>query len=212
LGSLVAEVESARDGSDSEHRELAFIRLYQALHGAGADYDQKESERFRVRDGISCLPGGLLPLFLSDLLLDHRGVAADLGCGNGLQGLLLQCLSPHKKTVQIELSGALIATGRLYQEVLGLPQGRIEWRHTDIVDTGLKGVDLVYMYRPVQPIGQGLEVYQEISRKLSKLFPPVIVVSLADCLNDFLGQDFSTTYQNEFLTVFSAAGQAPPVE
>jgi hypothetical protein len=202
-GSLFA-LREARDAGDMEKRETELLSLYLALHGAGSRYKKEEKDKFRASQGIECLPGGILPLVLSSCLIDRGSVVADLGCGNGLQGLLLQMLRPHQKTVQAELCGELISTGRLYQEILGLDTQSVKWFHGDISEVLLGGVDLVYMYRPVRPSKQGFEIYRKIAERISALPHAVRVISLADCLNGYLGDAFYILYQNDFLTVFSS--------
>ncbi|MFP4266354.1 MAG: hypothetical protein ACLFRC_11215, partial [Desulfonatronovibrionaceae bacterium] len=179
------------------------------LHGAGAGYRGEEREKINNRQGIECLPGGIVPLVLSSRLIGPQSVVADLGCGNGLQGLLLQSLQPHRRTIQAELSGSLISTGRLYQEVLGLKGDSVYWFHGDIFDLDLEGIDLIYLYRPVRPSGQGTGVYRRVAARLSTLSHAVSVVSMADCLKGFLGLDFCTLYQNYSLSIFTTAWRKP---
>jgi len=79
-------------------------------------------------------------------------VVVDLGAGNGLQGLLLQCLSPHRKTLQVELSSEMIRIGRLFQEALGISADRVEWIHDDIVNASIEAADIVYLYARHGPL------------------------------------------------------------
>ncbi len=201
----LTEIYAARQKCNIEDQELAVINLYLALHSAGAGYNPEEQQNFEASKGIQCLPGGILPLVLSCQLMDSHSVVADLGCGNGLQGLLLQTLIPHRKTIQVELSGSMLSMGKLYQKALDLDERIVEWRHGDICTADLSGVDLIYMYRPVRPTGPGAVFYRSLAEKLSSLQQPVTVISVADCLKDFLGKDFFTLYHNDYLTIFSSA-------
>ena len=196
---------SARHTGNTDKREDELLDLYLLLHGAGSEYEPEEMNSFRASQGIACLPGGILPLILCSWFINPWSTVSDLGCGNGLQGLLLQVLFPHRKTVQVELSGNLISTGKLYQHILGLDSEEISWFHKDIADMDLSDIDLIYMYRPVRPSGAGAEVYRKIAEQLSRLPHTVTIISMADCLNAFLGNEFSICYRNDFLTIFSSA-------
>ena len=131
-----------------------------------------------------------------------ESIVADLGAGNGLQGLLLQRICPHRKTLQIELSSELIRLGKIFQESLGISSDRIEWIHDDIVNVSIDTADFIYIYRPAKPIDRGRELYQSIARKLSAGNKPLIIFSVADCLAAFLDKRFSVFYTDGHLTCF----------
>lgn len=191
-----------REKGDLDSQEYALLCLYACLHRAGNIYSPFEIELFRKRNAYSCHPGGLSPLIFAEQFIKHDSVVADLGAGNGLQGLLLQCLYPHRKTLQIELSSELISMGRIFQKILGISDESIEWIHDDIVNVSLKDVDFIYLYRPVRPLEGGRDVYQIISKKLSAIDKPLIIFSVADCLAEFLDERFSVFYSDGHLTCF----------
>jgi hypothetical protein len=192
-----------REKGDSTSQEYALLYLYARVHSAGNTYSPSEKNLFKKRNAYSCHPGGLSPLILAEQFIKSESVVADLGAGNGLQGLLLQCLYPHRKTLQIELSSELIRVGRIFQTILGISDDRIEWVHDDIVNVSLEAVDFIYLYRPVRPIEGGREVYNAIAKKLALINKPLVVFSVADCLAEFLDERFSVFYSDGQLTCFS---------
>jgi 16S rRNA G527 N7-methylase RsmG len=192
-----------KENGDLTSQEYALLRLYARLHIAGSAYSQTEIELFKKRNAYSCHPGGLSPLILAEQFIKPGSVVADLGAGNGLQGLLLQCLYPHRRTLQIELSSKLIRVGRIFQNILGISNDRIEWVHDDIVNVSLDAVDFIYLYRPVRPLEGGKEVYNAIANKLALINKPLVVFSVADCLSEFLDERFSVFYSDGQLTCFS---------
>lgn len=197
----------AQEEGNVEEREFSVLELYRCLHSGGWTYDRGEKMALDSRKGHQCLPGGLLPLFMAGHFIAGESVFADLGAGNGLQGLLMQKLRPHRLTMQTELSAAMIEVGRLYRDVLGIDENRVRWVHGDIADAELDGVDLVYLYRPARPMGKGIELYHAISGALAGLTAPVTVISVADCLGRFLDRRFVSLYENEFLTIFTNVTQ-----
>ncbi len=192
-----------RENGDLTSQEYTLLYLYARLHSAGNIYSSSEKDLFKKRNAYSCHPGGLTPLILAEHFIRPESVVADLGAGNGLQGLLLQCLYPHRKTLQIELSSELIRVGRIFQKILGIPDDRIEWIHDDIINVSLESVDFIYLYRPVRPLEGGTEVYQAIANKLALINKPLIIFSVADCLAEFLDERFSIFYSDGQLTCFS---------
>ncbi len=185
-----------------EEREMALVELYLCLHAAGPGYSVEEEVLLAERIGVRCLPGGMMPLLLASRLIGPDSVFADLGAGNGLQGLLLQQLCPHRQTLQVELSAGMIDVGKKYQQALQIAPEKIIWQHGNIVDADLSGIDLVYLYRPARPMDQGNDLYRIIADKLAARKEPVIIVSLADCLARFLPDRFSVVYKNEFINIF----------
>lgn len=144
----------------------------------------------------------MLPLLMAAHLITPDSVCADLGAGNGLQGLLLQQLCPHRQTIQVELSGKMIEVGKLYQQALGLAPEKIAWQHGNIVDADLSAMDLIYLYRPARPLNEGNDLYRIIADKLTARTRPVTIISLADCLTRFLPERFARVYKSEFINIF----------
>ena len=184
-------------------QESLLVNLYSHLHTAGSLYSPSERMLLSRRDGYSCHAGGLSPLIKAGPFITPDSVVVDLGAGNGLQGLLLQCISPHRKTLQVELSSEMIRTGRLFQEALGIGADRVEWIHDDIVNVSIEAADIVYLYRPARTSLNGREFYRAIARKLASVPKPLMVFSIADCLGQFLDKRFSLFFTDGHLTCFS---------
>jgi hypothetical protein len=182
--------------------ETALLNLYELLHGVGSTYSSYEKTLLARRKGYACHPGGLSPLIKAVEFVKSDSVVADLGAGNGLQGLLLQRLCPHRKTIQVELSSEMIRVGRVFQVALDISADRVEWVHDDIVNAQIETADFIYTYLPVKPIGEGKEVYEAIAHKLGGMKRPLIVFSVADCLSKFLDGQFSVFYTDGHLTCF----------
>ena len=189
--------------ADPLTQESLLVNLYARLHTAGSLYSPSERTLLSRRDGYSCHAGGLAPLLKAESFIRPDSVVVDLGAGNGLQGLLLQSLSPHRKTLQVELSSEMIRTGRIFQEVLGISADRVEWIHDDIVNVSLETADIVYLYRPARSSPNGRELYRAIARKLASVPKPLTVFSIADCLGQFLDERFSLFFTDGHLTCFS---------
>lgn len=196
------DLRHALEGKESLSVEIALFRLYEQMHAAGSAYSLYEKTLLAKRKGYSCHPGGLSPLIKAVEFMRSDSVVADLGAGNGLQGLLLQCLYPHRKTIQVEISSEMIRVGRIFQRVLGIGADRVEWVREDILNAAIGEVDLVYTYLPAKPIEGGREVYEVIARKLGEVKKPLIVFSVADCLSKFLDGQFSIFYRDGHLTCF----------
>jgi hypothetical protein len=182
--------------------ESDLLNLYTRLHGAGSVYSPYERKLLTERKGYSCHPGGLSPLIKAVEFVRPGSIVADLGAGNGLQGLLLQCLSPHRKTIQIEISSEMIRIGKIFQKALGISDDRIEWIHDDIINVSIKTADFIYIYLPAKPLKGGKEVYKAIANKLSMMNRPLVIFSVADCLAKFLNGQFSIFYTDGHLTCF----------
>ena len=90
-------------GADDEIEER-FLELYAHLHMNEAPYTIEERQRMDAAGGYWNHAGGLIPIRKAAPWIDGSTVSADFGAGNGVQGLLLQVLYPHRKTVQIEIA------------------------------------------------------------------------------------------------------------
>ena len=203
IGRHAGRLIEAVDRGDSSSVEPAMIELYLTLHGAGSIYSPSERELLDRKRGYSCISGGLFPLVKAGPYIRTGSVVADLGAGNGLQGLLLQHLYPHKKTIQIELSSGMVRMGRILQNALGISGDRVKWINEDIADVALESVDFVYIYRPARPSDSGSDLYRTIALKLASVRKPLVVFSVADCLSEFLDEGFSVFYSDGHLTCFS---------
>lgn len=184
-----AFLERAR-GTDGEALEEAFLELYAHLHMHEAPYSRQERARMDAAGGYWAHAGGLSPILVAPDHLGPGSVSADFGAGNGLQGLLFQLLAPHRKTVQIEISAEMIAIGRRLQAWLGIPDDRVEWIVGDVMDQVPRGMDLIYLYRPVRPDGPGRAFYERFAEALETADRPVVILSIADCLREFLPHRF----------------------
>ncbi|MCJ7482940.1 MAG: hypothetical protein MUO31_08240 [Thermodesulfovibrionales bacterium] len=202
LDCYVKNLSSALRENDPSSLESNLLNLYAQLHGAGSVYSPYERKLLTERKGYSCYPGGLSPLIKAVQFVKPESIVADLGAGNGLQGLLLQCLSPHRKTIQIEISSEMIRIGRIFQQALGISDDRIEWIHDDIINVSIKTANFIYIYLPAKPLEGGKEVYEAIANKLSMMNRPLVVFSVADCLAKFLNGQFSIFYTDGHLTCF----------
>jgi hypothetical protein len=190
----------ARGGEDAV--ELALARLYCVAHGSGGAYAQEERREFERLGGYWCHAGGLEPLHLAGPYLAPETRLVDYGAGNGFQGLLLQHLHPHRLTTLVELGGPMIAQGRRLQALLGIPDERVRWVHASIVDVPPREFDVIYLYRPVRPEGEGRVFYERLAREVAGL--PVTIVSVADCLKDFLPASFRVLHDDGQVTIFSS--------
>jgi len=198
----VKDFMSVLEGENASSVESALLTIYIHLHSAGATYASSEKELLMKWRGYKCHPGGLSPLIMAEQFIKPESIVADLGAGNGLQGLLLQRLYPHKKTLLIELSSEMIRIGRIFREVLRIPAQSVEWIHDDIINVSLDAADFVYLYRPAEPLDSGKELYQAIARKLAGVRKPLIIFSVADCLAPFLDEQFSMLFTDGHLTCF----------
>lgn len=198
----VANLNAVMDKGDPWAYEQAMVNLYTRLHSFGATYSLSEKEILHMRKGYSCYPGGFSPLIRAEPFIKPESIVADLGAGNGLQGLLLQHLYPHRKTMQIELSSEMIRVGQIFQKALEISNDRVEWIHNDITNISIEAVDFIYIYRPARPFDSGREIYQAIARKLAARHKPLVVFSVADCLAPFLDQHFSVFFTDGHLTCF----------
>ncbi len=202
IGPSMDNLVVALDGEDSPALESSLVGLYILLHNAGSWYVPEELEMLKKRSGYLNYPGGLLPIMMAEQYIKPETIVFDLGAGNGLQGLLLQRLYPHRKTVQVELSGEMIRVGRIFQCALHIGDDRVEWLNDDIVEVPLKPADFIYLYRPARPSGSGTEVYRRIAARVAESDRPLVIFSVADCLGRFLDRSLSVVYSNGHLTCF----------
>ena len=202
LDYYVNKLRSALREDDPSVLERNLLNLYAQLHRAGSVYSPYERKLLSEKKGYSCHPGGLSPLMKAVQFVRPESIVADLGAGNGLQGLLLQCLRPHRKTLHIEISSEMIRIGRIFQTALGISNDHIEWIHDDIMNVSFETADFIYIYLPAKPLERGREVYEAIAHKISTMDKPLVIFSVADCLANFLDGKFSLFYTDGHLTCF----------
>ena len=203
------ELVAARSGGEADAIETALARLYCVVHGSGGAYAPEERLAFDALGGYWCHAGGLEPLHLIAPFIGAETRLVDYGAGNGLQGLLIQHLHPHRRTTLVELGGPMIAQGRRLQELLGIPDDRVAWVHANIVDVPPADFDVIYLYRPVRPEGAGRAFYEMLARGLAGARLPVTVVSVADCLRQFLPPAFRVLHDDGQVTVLSTLPETP---
>jgi len=193
-------LDRALRGDDADRTEEAFLELYCHLHMHEAPYTAAERRRVDETGGYWNHAGGLAPLLRAAPWIRGDTISCDLGAGNGLQGLLLQALYPHRRTVQVEISGEAIEIGRQLQRWLGIPGERVEWIRADVMDHSVLGTDFLYLYRPVRPVGVGRSFYERLAAELDRSDRPVVIFSIADCLRDFLSPGFELLHTDGHLT------------
>ncbi len=204
---LQEQLRARLASGDGERIEEALLELYAHLHGHDAPYTPQERARVRATGGYWCHAGGLSPVVEAADLLRPDSASIDLGAGNGLQLLLVQYLAPHRLSVQVEISGRMLDSGRALQEWLGIPQERVRWLHGDVLEAEISGYDLVYLYRPVKPEGLGRAFYERLARQLASAPRPVVVLSIADCLGEFLPRSIEKFYSDGQLTCYRTHGR-----
>ncbi|MGD9202631.1 MAG: hypothetical protein PVI26_13800 [Chitinispirillia bacterium] len=199
---LKEKYEIAVLNKDSEIIEESFLQLYCAIHGNEAPYTSRERILINKTGGYWCHAGGISPIVKAYPWISKNTVSADFGAGNGIQGLLLQWLYPHKKTVQIEISSKMIESGKELQKWLSIPESKIQWISDDIMNHSPKKYDFIYLYRPLKPEALGIQFYSNFASDLSNSDKKVTIFSIADCLEDFLPPEFSKFYSDGHLTCF----------
>jgi len=190
------------DGGDGDEIEERFLELYAHLHMNQALYTSDERRRMDAAGGYWNHAGGLSPILKAGPWIRPDAVSADFGAGNGLQGLLLQVLYPHRKTVQIEISARLAEIGDALREWLGVPSDSIDWIVDDVLDITATGYDFIYLYRPLRPEGPGLDFYTRFAHEVESEDRPPVIFSIADCLRDFLSGRYEVFYGDGHLTCF----------
>jgi hypothetical protein len=213
-GRLFPRFDGLRDGfldaveaGDSDLIEDRFLELYAHLHMHEAPYTPEERRAVDSSGGYWCHAGGLSPVLKAGDWIHEFSSSADLGAGNGLQGLLLQVLYPHRRSVFVEISGRMAEIGRDLQSWLGIPSHRVEWIVGDVLDVPIPEVDFLYLYRPVRPDGAGRAFYTRLAADLDARDRPIVVFSIADCLREFLSDRFRVFYTDGHLTCFRSASQ-----
>ena len=199
---LQEALRRAMSGDDADLLEEAFLELYAHLHMHESPYSEEERARMDATGGYWSHAGGISPIVKAAPHIRPHTVSADYGAGNGLQGLLLQKLYPHRKTIQIEISSEAIAIGRRLQCWLEIADDCIEWIAGDVLDYPPVNVDFIYLYRPVRPEGEGIRFYETLARTVSQSPTQVTIFSIADCLRDFLPPDFERFYYDGHLSCF----------
>jgi hypothetical protein len=190
------------DDRDADRIEESFLELYAHLHMHEAPYSVCERRAVDASGGYWCHAGGLSPILMAAPWIRPDSVSADLGAGNGLQGLLLQVLSPHRLTVQVEISERMVAIGRALQQWLGIEADRVRWVVGDLLEWDPQEVDFLYLYRPVRPEGPGASFYRRLADRLARSGRQVVVFSIADCLRSFLPASFEVFYSDGHLTCY----------
>jgi len=188
--------------ASGEEIEEAFLHLYAHLHMNEAPYTTEERRRMDEAGGYWNHAGGLSPILKAQPWIGADSVSADFGAGNGLQGLLLQLLYPHAKTVQIEISSKMKDLGEGLREWLGISADRVEWITDDVLNVSASGYDFIYLYRPVRPSGPGRDFYTRFAREVEAEEKPPVIFSIADCLRDFLSDRYEIFYGDGHLTCF----------
>jgi len=193
---------TAVDGGDTDEVEERFLGLYAHLHMNQAPYSIDERSRLDAVGGYWNHAGGLSPILKAETWISPDTVSADFGAGNGLQGLLLQVLYPHRKTVQIEISARMAEIGDVLRKWLGVPSDSVEWIVGDLFDIPAIGYDFIYLYRPVRPEGPGRDFYTRFAREVESEDRLPVIFSIADCLRDFLSDRYEVFYGDGHLTCF----------
>ncbi|NQT13275.1 MAG: hypothetical protein HQ582_11035 [Planctomycetes bacterium] len=199
---LQAALRQAMTGDDADAVEEAFLELYTHLHMHESRYTMEERTRMDETGGYWSHAGGIAPIVKAGPYIRSDTVSADYGAGNGLQGLLLQKLYPHRKTIQIEISSEAVAIGRRLQRWLDVAEHSVEWIVGDVLDHPPLDVDFIYLYRPVRPVGEGIRFYEMLADTVSQSPTEVTIFSIADCLKDFLPPNFDRFYHDGHLSCF----------
>jgi hypothetical protein len=207
---LRGDLEAKVADGPGEELEDAFAELYAHLHMNEAPYSPDERRRMDDAGGYWNHAGGLSPILKAAPWIGPDTVSADFGAGNGLQGLLLQFLYPHARTVLIEISKRATEIGDGLRAWLRIPADRVEWIVDDVLNVPATGYDFIYLYRPVRPEGPGRDFYERFAREVESEETPPIIFSIADCLRDFLSDRYEVFYGDGHLTCFRPRQGGPP--
>jgi hypothetical protein len=200
FSALQDSLRMSLEHGDGDSIEEAFLELYCHLHMHEAPYTPEERRVVDSSGGYWAHAGGVSPLLRAGPWISPHSVSADYGAGNGLQGLLLQWLDPHAQTVQIEISSRMVAIGRELADWLGIPSERLSWCIADVRDVPPVGLDFIYLYRPLRPVGPGDAFYRCLASVLDAQPRPVVVFSVADCLRSYLSDRFVLLSSDGHLT------------
>jgi hypothetical protein len=199
---LQNKLESATLDGSGEELEEAFLELYAHVHMNEAPYTSDERRQMDEAGGYWNHAGGLSPILKAKPWVGPETVSVDFGAGNGLQGLLLQLLYPHARTVQIEISSRMAEIGEGLREWLGVAADRVEWIIDDVRNVPVRGYDFIYLYRPVRPEGTGRDFYMRFAHEVEAKKTPPVIFSIADCLRDYLSERYEIFYGDGHLTCF----------
>lgn len=189
--------------ADGEALEEAFLTFYAHLHMHEAVYSPAERKAMDEAGGYWAHAGGLSPILKAGPWIRRDSVSADFGAGNGLQGLLLQWLDPHERTIQIEISSRMVEIGKGLHAWLGIPADRVEWISGDVCEQPFDGIDFIYLYRPVRPAtARGRAFYERLAETLDRSTREVVVFSIADCLRGFVSPEVEVFYYDGHLACF----------
>ncbi|MBW2277353.1 MAG: hypothetical protein JRF63_07665 [Deltaproteobacteria bacterium] len=194
---------AAFEQDDGDVLESRFLELYCHLHMHDVPYTREERRLVNETGGYWCHPGGLSPILRAGAFLRAETVSADYGAGNGLQGLLMQVLDPHARTIQIEISGEAVEIGQRLQSWLGVPEERVQWVVDDVRNIAPRSMDFIYLYRPLHPVGPGEAFYRAFAGELERSDRELVIFSVADCLRDYLSDRFEVVFGDGHLTCFS---------
>ena len=97
----------------------------------------------------------------------------------------------------------MVESGRALQEWLSIPADRVEWVVGDVMDATPAGMDFVYLYRPVRPDGPGRAFYERFAAEVDR---GAVIFSIADCLSEFLPEEFAAFYSDGHLTCYHRGG------
>jgi hypothetical protein len=201
-GELQGALEKATLQGSGGEVEDAFLELYSHVHMNEAPYTSEERLKMDEAGGYWNHAGGLSPILKAQPWIEADTVSADFGAGNGLQGLLLQLLYPHARTVQIEISSKMKDIGEGLRDWLAVSPDRVEWITDDVLNVSASGYDFIYLYRPVRPEGTGRDFYTRFAREVEAEEKPPVIFSIADCLSDFLSDRYEVFYGDGHLTCF----------
>jgi hypothetical protein len=205
---LRERLRHAANSDDGEALEEAFLDLYAHLHRNQAPYTAEERARLDATGGYWAHAGGLTPILKAPDFLHPESASIDYGAGNGLQLLLVQLLAPHRRTVQVEISSAMVESGRSLRAWLDVGGDRVEWRCADVTDVSPQEFDLVYLYRPVRPDGPGGRFYDWLASELSRTRHEVTILSVADPMRSVLPPMFEVVYDDGQLTCYRRPASA----
>jgi hypothetical protein len=203
-GRLRDGLARAVERGSSEEVEARLLDVYAHVHMNQAPYSPDERRRMDAAGGYWNHAGGLSPVVKAGPWISPETLSADFGAGNGLQGLLLQILYPHARTVQIEISARMRDIGEGLREWMGVPSDRVKWVTDDVLNVPATGYGFIYLYRPVRPDGPGREFYTRLAREVESEPRPPVIFSVADCLRDFLSDRYEAFYGDGHLTCFRA--------